>query len=192
MIGFDSRITVSVGGTVVAPPAHVDRRSSGSVTEGTRLDLLAGIITAVANSFTSILSKGLTSRFPAAQLVFPLLTLNVLMVLPVAPFVEWAWTPSIMVLMFVSATLLVVGSFAMFELYDHGSPASAVTAQSLSPIPATLAVSLLLPGTLDPAQVVAAMVVLCAVLVGLNESFGILVAGGRRAPSSWRPWAPAC
>lgn len=138
------------------------------------MDLLAGLITAVANSFTSILSKGLTSRLPAAQLVFPLLTLNVLMVLPAAPFVEWVWTPWIAFLMLVSATLLVVGSFAMFELYDHGSPASAVTAQSISPIPATLAVSLLLPGTLDPAQVVAAVVVLCAVLVGLNESFGDL------------------
>jgi drug/metabolite transporter (DMT)-like permease len=137
-------------------------------------DVLFGLLSAVANAIGGELSKGLTLRFPARQLIGPLFLLNALLVLPAAPFVEWTWSPEIVVLHLISVGLLVMTSLAIWDLYDHGSAAATVTAQSISPLPAALAVALLLPGTLEPAQAVAAAVVVLAVLLGLSDSFGAL------------------
>ncbi len=62
-------------------------------------------------------------------------------------------------------------------MYDHGSAAATVTAQSISPLPAAIAVAILLPGTLESYQVVAAVIVVLGVLTALDEAFGTL---GRR------------
>lgn len=140
-------------------------------------DVVFGLLSAVANAIGGELSKGLTLRFPARQLIGPLFLLNALLVLPAAPFVEWTWSGEIVVLHLVSVALLVMTSLAIWDLYDHGSAAATVTAQSISPLPAAMAVALLLPGTLEPAQAVAAVVVVLAVLLGLSDSFGAL---GRR------------
>ena len=140
-------------------------------------DVLAGLLSAVANAFGGQLSKGLAIRFPARQLIGPLFALNALLVLPAAPFVEWTWSVEIVVIHLVSVALLVITSLAIWDLYDHGTAAATVTAQSISPLPAAMAVAILLPGTLEPAQVVAALVVVLAVLLGLSDAFGAL---GRR------------
>jgi len=140
-------------------------------------DVLFGLLSAVANAIGGELSKGLTLRFPARQLIGPLFFLNALLVVPAAPFVDWTWSPQIVVLHLISVGLLVMTSLAIWDLYDHGSAAATVTAQSISPLPAAFAVALLLPGTLQPAQAVAAVVVVLAVLLGLSDSFGVL---GRR------------
>lgn len=136
-----------------------------------------GLLSAIANAIGGQLSKGLADRYPARQLIGPLFALNALLVLPAAPFVTWAWSPAIVAMHLVSVALLVVTSLAIWDLYDHGSAAATVTAQSISPLPAALAVAIVLPGTLEPAQVVAAVIVVLAVLLGLRESFGAL---GRR------------
>ena len=140
-------------------------------------DLVAGLLSAVSNAFGSVLSKGLAERYPARQLIGPLFALNALVVLPAAPFVDWTWSAQIMIIHLVSVGLLVITSLAIWDLYDHGSAAATVTAQSVSPLPAALAVAILLPGTLEPAQVVAAVIVVLAVLLGLSDSFGAM---GRR------------
>lgn len=140
-------------------------------------DVVFGLLSAVANAIGGELSKGLTLRFPARQLIGPLFLLNALLVLPAAPFVDWTWSVEIVVLHLISVALLVMTSLAIWDLYDHGSAAATVTAQSISPLPAAMAVALLLPGTLQPAQAVAAVVVVLAVLLGLSDSFGAL---GRR------------
>ena len=140
-------------------------------------DVVFGVLSAVANAIGGELSKGLTLRYPARQLIGPLFLLNALLVLPAAPFVDWTWSAEIVVLHLVSVALLVMTSLAIWDLYDHGSAAATVTAQSISPLPAALAVALLLPGTLEPAQVMAAVIVVLAVLLGLSDSFGAL---GRR------------
>lgn len=136
-----------------------------------------GLLSAISNAIGGQLSKGLAVRFPARQLIGPLFALNALLVLPMAPFVEWTWSAHIVALHAISVLLLVVTALAIWDLYDHGSAAATVTAQSISPLPAALAVAILLPGTLEPAQVVAAVVVVLAVLLGLSDSFGAL---GRR------------
>ena len=136
-----------------------------------------GLLSAVANAIGSQLSKGLAMRYPARQLIGPLFGLNALCVLPAAPFVSWVWSSTIVALHLISVVLLVITSLAIWDLYDHGSAAATVTAQSISPLPAALAVAIVLPGTLEPGQVVASVVVVLAVLLGLNRSFGVL---GRR------------
>jgi drug/metabolite transporter (DMT)-like permease len=141
------------------------------------MDVVLGLLSAVANAIGGELSKGLTLRFPARQLIGPLFLLNALLVLPAAPFVDWTWSTEIVALHVISVGLLVMTSLAIWDLYDHGSAAATVTAQSISPLPAALAVAVLLPGTLEPAQAVAAVVVVLAVLLGLSDSFGAL---GRR------------
>jgi drug/metabolite transporter (DMT)-like permease len=139
--------------------------------------VVAGLLSAISNAIGSQLSKGLTLRYPARQLIGPLFLLNALLVVPAAPFVDWTWSAEIVVLHLISVGLLVMTSLAIWDLYDHGSAAATVTAQSISPLPAAMAVALLLPGTLEPLQAVAAVVVVLAVLLGLSDSFGAL---GRR------------
>ena len=136
-----------------------------------------GLLSAVANAIGSQLSKGLAMRYPARQLIGPLFGLNALCVLPAAPYVSWVWSATLVALHLISVVLLVITSLAIWDLYDHGSAAATVTAQSISPLPAALAVAIVLPGTLEPGQVVASVVVVLAVLLGLNRSFGVL---GRR------------
>ncbi|MFP5343322.1 MAG: EamA family transporter [Candidatus Limnocylindria bacterium] len=136
--------------------------------------VLFGLLSAVANAVGGELSKGLTLRFPARQLIGPLFFLNALLVVPAAPFVEWTWSAEIVVIHLVSVGLLVMTSLAIWDLYDHGSAAATVTAQSISPLPAAMAVAVLLPGTLQPFQAVAAVIVVLAVLLGLSDSFGAL------------------
>lgn len=133
-----------------------------------------GLLSAIANAIGGQLSKGLAERYPARQLIGPLFALNALVVLPAVPFATWTWSPTIVALHLVSVVLLVVTSLAIWDLYDHGSAAATVTAQSISPLPAALAVAIVLPGTMEPAQVVAAVIVVLAVLLGLRESFGAL------------------
>lgn len=137
-------------------------------------DVLFGLLSATSNAVGGELSKGLALRFPARQLIGPLFALNALIVVPAAPFVSWTWSPEILVLHAVSVGLLVVTSLAIWDLYDHGSAAATVTAQSISPLPAAMAVAVLLPGVLQPAQAVAAVVVVLAVLLGLSDAFGAL------------------
>lgn len=136
--------------------------------------VLFGLLSAVANAIGGVLSKGLAERYPARQLIGPLFVLNALLVLPAAPFVEWTWSVEIVALHLVSVALLVMTSLAIWDLYAHGTAAATVTAQSISPLPAALAVALLLPGTLEPTHVVAAVVVVLGVLLGLRGSFGAL------------------
>jgi drug/metabolite transporter (DMT)-like permease len=136
--------------------------------------VLFGLLSAVANAVGGELSKGLTLRFPARQLIGPLFFLNALLVVPAAPFVDWTWSAEIVVIHLVSVGLLVMTSLAIWDLYDHGSAAATVTAQSISPLPAAMAVAVLLPGTLEPFQAVAAVIVVLAVLLGLSDSFGAL------------------
>lgn len=138
---------------------------------------VAGLLSAVANALGSILSKDLATRYPARQLIGPLFALNCLLVLPAAPFVVWRWSPEIVAIHLVSAVLLAVSAYTIWDLYDHGSAAATVTAQSISPLPTALAVALLLPGTLHPVQGVAAVIVVGAVLLGLSDAFGTLGRG---------------
>ncbi len=136
-----------------------------------------GLGAAVANVAVAVLSTRLAARFPARQLLGPLFLLNCLLVLPFAPFVTWVWTPEVIALHLATTVALVASSVAIWDMYDHGGAAPTVTAQSVAPLPAVVLSGLLVPGSVGPLQVVAAVVVVAGVLVALRDAFGAL---GRR------------
>ncbi|MBA2578983.1 MAG: hypothetical protein H0V05_20470 [Euzebyaceae bacterium] len=138
------------------------------------ITVVLGLLSAVANAAASLLSKQLTRRLPARQLIGPLLALNALLVAPAAPFVAWTWTPPVVALHVASAALLVVTSLAVWDLFDHGEASAVVAAMSISPLPTTVAVAAVLPGVLRAPQVIAAVVVVGAVLYALSGAFAAL------------------
>lgn len=138
------------------------------------LAVLIGLLSAVANAISSVLSKELTRRLPARQLIGPLFALNAAVVLPALPFATFQWNATIVALHLISVALLVFTSLAVWDLFDNGAASATVTAQSISPLPTALAVALLLPGTLGAVQVLSAVVVVLGVLLALAGAFGAL------------------
>ncbi len=136
-----------------------------------------GLGAAIANVGVAVLSTQLAAKFPARQLLGPLFLLNCLLVLPSAPFVSWVWTPTVIALHIGTTVALVASSVAIWDMYDHGGAAPTVTAQSVAPLPAAVLAGVLIPGSVGPAQAIAAVVVVAGVLFALRDAFGAL---GRR------------
>jgi drug/metabolite transporter (DMT)-like permease len=144
--------------------------------------VLFGSLAAVANAGQALISKELTLRAPARQLIGVLYVGNCLVLLPFAPFVAWVWSPHIVTLHVVSVALMVVTAICVWDLLDHGAASATTTATAMSPIPAALAASVVLPGAVSPLQVVAAAVVVIGVLLALADAFAGLDRWGR----TWR------
>jgi drug/metabolite transporter (DMT)-like permease len=144
--------------------------------------VLFGLLAALANTGQALISKELTYRAPARQLIGVLYACNALVLLPFAPFVTWAWSPTIVALHLVSVGLMVVTAICVWDLLDHGAASATTTATSMSPIPAAIAAAIVLPATIEPVQVVAASIVVAGVLFALADAFSGLDRWGR----SWR------
>jgi len=141
--------------------------------------ILFGLLAALANAGQALISKELTYRSPARQLIGVLYVGNALVVLPFAPFTTWVWSPTIIGLHLVSVALMVFTAICVWDLLDRGAASATTTATAMSPIPAALAVAIVLPGSFDPLQLVAAMVVVVGVLVALGDAFAGLDRWGR-------------
>lgn len=144
--------------------------------------VLFGALAAFANAGQALISKELTLRAPARQLIGVLYAGNCLVLLPFAPFVAWVWSGQIVALHLVSVALMVVTAICVWDLLDHGAASATTTATAMSPIPAALAASVVLPGAVSPLQIVAAAVVVAGVLVALADAFVGLDRWGR----TWR------
>lgn len=138
---------------------------------------LFGLLAAIANAGQALISKELTTRAPARQLIGALYVCNALVLLPAAPFATWRWSPEIVGLHLLSVGLMAVTAVCVWDLIDHGAPSATTTATALSPIPAALAAAVLLSGAIRPLQVVAAVIVVGGVLLALGDAFSDL---GRR------------
>ncbi|HEU0244686.1 MAG TPA: EamA family transporter [Candidatus Limnocylindrales bacterium] len=147
------------------------------MTGGLQPELVFGLGAAMANVAVAVLSTRLAARYPARQLLGPLFILNCLLLLPLAPFVSWVWTPTVVALHLGTTVALVASSVAIWDMYDAGGAAPTVTAQSVAPLPAVLLSGILVPGSVGPGQAIAAVVVVAGVLVALRDAFGDL---GRR------------
>jgi drug/metabolite transporter (DMT)-like permease len=130
-----------------------------------------GLAAAFANASQALISTGLARRFPARQLVGVLFVFNCLLLLPFAPFVEWHWSPTIVVYHVVSGGLMVVTALAVWDMFDRGEASSTTTATALSPISAAIGTSLLIPGAFGAGQAVAAVVVVAGVVWALRDAF---------------------
>jgi drug/metabolite transporter (DMT)-like permease len=125
----------------------------------------------VANAAQALISKDLTGRLPARQLIGVLYVANALVLLPLAPFVEWRWSPSIVGLQLASVALMAITALSVWDMLDAGSASATTTATALSPIPAAVLTALLVPGSFRPVQAVAAVLVTVAVLFALSDAF---------------------
>lgn len=134
--------------------------------------VILGLLAALANASQALVSKRLTLRYPARQLIGVLFLLNCLVVLPFAPFVEWHWSGEAIALHVISAALLVVTAVAIWDMFERGAASSTTTASALSPVAAGVFAAILLPGTLGTADAVAALVVTGGVLWALSGAFG--------------------
>lgn len=139
--------------------------------------LVAGL-SALALAISAMLSKQLTATMPARQLIGPLLALNALLVLPAVGATAWVATGTAWWLHVAEVALLLLGSWAVWDLFDHGAASATVSAQSLSPIPAVLVAFVALPGTVVAADVGGALLVVAGVSLALRGAFGSL--SGRR------------
>jgi drug/metabolite transporter (DMT)-like permease len=144
--------------------------------------VLFGSLAAVANAGQALISKELTLRAPARQLIGVLYVGNCLVLLPFAPFVPWVWSQHIVGLHLVSVGLMVVTAICVWDLLDHGAASATTTATAMSPIPAALAAAVVLPAAVSPLQIVAAAVVVAGVLLALSDAF----AGLDRVGRTWR------
>ena len=144
--------------------------------------VLFGLLAALANAGQALISKELTYRAPARQLIGVLYVGNALVLLPFAPFVTWAWSPTIVALHVLSVALMVGTAICVWDLLDHGAASATTTATAMSPIPAALAAAVVLPGAIAPVQVVAAVVVVAGVLIALADAFSGLDRWGK----AWR------
>jgi drug/metabolite transporter (DMT)-like permease len=144
--------------------------------------VLFGLLAALANAAQALISKELTYRAPARQLIGVLYAGNALVLLPFAPFAAWAWSPTIVGLHLVSVACMVVTAICVWDLLDHGAASATTTATAMSPIPAALAATLVLPAVIEPVQVVAAVIVVSGALLALSDAFAGLGGWGR----SWR------
>ncbi len=139
---------------------------------------LLGLAAAFANSAGMLMSKDFTRRYPARQMIGPLYLINCALVLPFAPFAPWTWSPEVVALHLIAVAAMLVTALTGWDLLAHGPASSQLTAVALAPLPAVILTGLLLPGTLHPLQVVAAVVVVAGVVVALRDSFGPLGRAG--------------
>lgn len=144
--------------------------------------VLFGLLAALANAGQALISKDLTYRAPARQLIGVLYAGNALVLLPFAPFAAWAWSPTIVALHLISVAVMVVTAICVWDLLDHGAASATTTATAMSPIPAAIAATIVLPEAVEPVQVVAAVVVVAGVLYALSDAFAGLDRWGR----AWR------
>lgn len=144
--------------------------------------VLFGSLAAFANAGQAVISKELTYRAPARQLIGVLYVGNALVLLPFAPFAIWVWSPTIVAIHLASVALMVVTAICVWDLFDHGSASATTTATAMSPIPAALAAAVLLPGSVQPVQIAAAVLVVAGVLLALGDAFAGLDRWGR----TWR------
>ena len=130
-----------------------------------------GLLAAVVNAGQGVLSKGLTRRYPARQLVGVLLLMNCLLLLPFVPFVEWQWSERIVLLHLASAALLAASSVPVWDMFGAGAASATMTAQALSPLAAAIGAALLIPGSTSVVHLLAAVIVVAGVIWALQGAF---------------------
>ena len=138
-----------------------------------------GFLSALSLATGSLITKGFVDRLPARQLIGPMYALNAVVLLPLAPFEDWLWSKEIIALHLITVVIMVFTALSVFDLFDHGAASAVVAAQATSPLPAALAVAVLVPESFRFLELAAALVVVAGVLWALSDSFGAL--GPKRA-----------
>jgi drug/metabolite transporter (DMT)-like permease len=120
------------------------------------------------------LTKRFVLEYPPRQLIGPLYALNAIVLLPLAPFAAWRFSPRIGLLLLASVATMAITAALVFELLTHASAATVATGQALSPLPAVVFAALLLPGRVGALHAALAVLVALAVLASLGDVYGVM------------------
>ena len=121
----------------------------------------------------TFLTKGLSIRMPAWQVVGPLFAINAALVLPFVPFGS-AWhtfEASIPVIHLASIAVLCGSTACMFALITRGRASGVAVGQALSPAATLLAAPILLGVAVTPLAVLGASALMVGSLIPLRRSF---------------------
>ena len=140
------------------------------------------VVAALTLVGATIYTKRLATDFPHHQLIGPLFLFNSALVVPFAFFVHWHLGWRIYVLHVVSALMLIIGSYCIFDLVAHGSAAAVAVGTAMTPLPALIFSALLLSASITGYQAAGAVVVTAGVMLALAPAFDLL--SRRRAAAS--------
>jgi len=132
-----------------------------------------GALAAVSTAIGLMLTKSISQRMPAWQVVGPLFLLNTLLVLPAIP-IGPAWkVPSfeIFLLHAFSTILLIAGAACVFLLITRGRASSVSVGRAVSPVAVLIAGPILLGNTESPALIIGAIIVMLGALLPLRKGF---------------------
>jgi len=132
-----------------------------------------GALAAVSTAIGLMLTKSISQRMPAWQVVGPLFLLNTLLVLPAIP-IGPAWkVPSfeIFLLHAFSTILLIAGAACVFLLITRGRASSVSVGRAVSPVAVLIAGPILLGNTESRALIIGAIIVMLGALLPLRKGF---------------------
>ena len=135
--------------------------------------IIFGALAAVSTAIGLMLTKSISQRMPAWQVVGPLFLLNTLLVLPAIPFGP-AWrvpTFEIFLLHTFSTILLIAGAACVFLLITRGRASSVSVGRAVSPVAVLIAGPILLGNTESPALIIGAIIVMLGALLPLRKGF---------------------
>ena len=118
--------------------------------------VLFGLLAAVANAGQALISKELTQRAPARQLIGVLYARQRPRPAALRAVRAWAWSPTIVALHLVSVAIMVLTAVCVWDLLDAGAASAMTTATGDESDPGGAGRLLVLPGAIEPAQVIAA------------------------------------
>ena len=137
--------------------------------------LVIGIALAAAlcGATGTFLTKGLSIRMPAWQVVGPLFAINAILVLPLIPFGNtWhTFDPTILLIHVASVAVLCGSTACMFALITRGRASGVAVGQALSPAATLIAAPILLGVAVTPVAVLAASALMVGSLIPLRRSF---------------------
>ena len=128
---------------------------------------------AVCGATGTFLTKGLSNRMPAWQVVGPLFAINAILVLPLIPFGgPWRTFDTPIFLIHLASVAALSGSTAcMFALITRGRASGVAVGQALSPAATLLAAPILLSVAVTPLAVLGASALMVGSLIPLRRSF---------------------
>jgi len=132
---------------------------------------LLGLAAAASLAVGAVLSRRFALAYPPAQLPGPLYALNAALVTLAVPFVPWASSWRIDVLLAASVAAMVVTSVAIFHLFAEGSAAAVTAGSAVSPLAAVVFSALLLSVQVRPETLAEAAIVAGGVLLSLPGAF---------------------
>ncbi|MFY9237337.1 MAG: EamA family transporter [Roseovarius sp.] len=135
--------------------------------------ILFGTLAAISTAIGLLLTKSISTRMPAWQVVGPLFLINALLVAPIIPFsTPWSLpTREVLALHAVSTVFLIIGASCVFFLITRGRASGVSVGRAVSPIAVLLTAPIMLGTTESPVLIFGAVIVMAGALLPLRRGF---------------------